>query len=268
MSIEKHKTDIHQIVVADDSDDNRVLEVVDQQSLEVIYIKGPRVGLGANRNAALDRATEDYVLFLDDDAELGPDYLRIVRDRLRELPQGIRERTIVTGAEVQHGRAITPSEQGILGFQNRPYQDGEPMRTVVINATLFPRGLFQSVRFDPLLRYGYDEVDMTTQAVEAGFTIIPCFNAVNYHFPSQINRHEYQIYMNASRLYVTLKRRRWTEQRPLRAWLGFGLAVSHVYLGSIRRKSGIAGMREARRTVGQSLAYYANFVNMRAQTTQ
>lgn len=267
-SVERCVADVHQVIVADDSDDERVREVVDQQGLEITYVKGSRVGLGANRNAALDRSTGDHILFLDDDAELGPDYLKIVREHLRVLPRSTRERTILTGSEMQHGRKITPNDQGILGFQNRPYRDGELMRTVVINATLFPRMLFEAVRFDPLLRYGYDEVDVTTQAVESGFTIVPCFGAVNYHHPSQINRHEYLTYMDASRLYVTLKRRRWTEQRRLRAWFGFGIAAGHIYLASIRR-SGIAGIREAQRTIGQSLAYYAKFVDMmRKRATQ
>jgi glycosyltransferase involved in cell wall biosynthesis len=248
-----------QVVVSDDSDDDRVASLVADYPLSITYTRGPRSGLGANRNHAISYTNDGYLLFLDDDAALGKDFLREIEGCLASLPPERRARTIVTGVEVQSGRTIVPNRQGFLGFQSCPYREGEPLQTVVINAALFPRKLFDNVQFDPQLIYGCDEVDITTQAVALGFEIIPCFTATNYHYQSPVGRAEYRSFTEASRLYVTLKRRRWTEGSWLRAWPGFGLAIIHAYLASIKR-SGFAGFGEARLAVAQAWLYYTNFV--------
>jgi glycosyltransferase involved in cell wall biosynthesis len=248
-----------QIIVSDDSDDDRIISLVADHELSITYTRGPRLGLGANRNHAISLATGEHILFLDDDAALGEDFLREIGRRMATVAGDRRARTIFAGVEVKSGRTIVPNRQGVLGFQSRAYDPEDSLCTVVINAALFPRRLFGEVCFDPSLLYGYDEVDVTTQAVALGFTITPCFDAVNFHYPSPVGRDEYLPFADASRLYVTLKRRRWTEGSRLRAWPGFGLAIIHVYLASIKR-AGFDGFDEAHRTVAQAWAYYTNFV--------
>ena len=248
-----------QIVVSDDSDDDRVAALVSDHPLPITYTRGPRSGLGANRNNAISLAVGEHLLFLDDDACLGEDFLSTMAFCLLKYPSERRARMIVTGIETQDNRPILPRDQGFLGFQSRKYRQNEPMRTVVINAALFPRSLFDKVGFDPSLIYGYDEVDITTQAVALGFTITPCFDAANSHYPSSTGRDEYRPYIQASRLYVTLKRRRWTEGSWLRGWGGFWLGAGHVYLAGIKR-GGLSGVGDARRSVARALSYYTTFV--------
>jgi glycosyltransferase involved in cell wall biosynthesis len=248
-----------QVVVSDDSDDDRVASVVADYPIPIIYTRGPRSGLGANRNHAISFATGASVIFMDDDATLGSEFLRTMEDCLGGMSPQRRATAIVTGVEMKAGRTIIPNKQGFLGFQSRPYRKGERLQTVNINATRFPLGLFDKVLFDPQLKYGYDEVDLTTQAVALGFEIVPCFTATNYHYPSPVGRAQYEAFAEASRLYVTLKRRRWTEGSSLRAWPGLVLAVIHLYLASAKR-SGFIGCGEAGRAVSQAWAYYTNFV--------
>ena len=119
-----------QIVVSDDSDDDRVASLVAEYPLSITYTRGPRSGLGANRNHAISLTTDGHLLFLDDDAALGRDFLREIGDCLASMPPERRAKTIVTGAEVQSGRTITPNKQGFLGFQSCPYRQGEPLQTV------------------------------------------------------------------------------------------------------------------------------------------
>jgi glycosyltransferase involved in cell wall biosynthesis len=248
-----------QIVVSDDGDDDATKSLAAKHDLEITYTRGPRSGLGANRNHAVSVATGDYLLFLDDDATLGETFLEQTEGALRELDPEARARTIVTGADIENGSVILPNNQGLLGFQSRPYRPGEALHTVVINAALFPRRIFDRLQFDTNLKYGFDEVDITTQAVALGYEIVPCFDAVNYHYPSTIGRDDYGRLASASRLYVTFKRRRWTEGSRLRGWLGFALAAGHLYAASVKR-SGIAGIAEARQTVAQARAYHAVFL--------
>jgi glycosyltransferase involved in cell wall biosynthesis len=248
-----------QVVVSDDGEDGTAAEVAAAHPLEIAYTTGPRAGLGANRNHAITVATAGYLLFLDDDGTMGERFLERVGAALEALEPGDRGRAIVTGADIEDGRVVMPNDQGLLGFQSRPYRPGEPLHTVVINAALFPRRVFEQTSFDTNLKYGFDEVDVTTQAVARGYAIVPCFEAVNYHFPSTVGRDDYRSLASASRLYVTLKRRRWTEGARLRGWLGFALAVAHLYAAAVKR-SGYAGLGEARATVAQARAYYAAFL--------
>jgi GT2 family glycosyltransferase len=257
-SISRSRVQPRQVVVSDDGDDDPSGRH-DPSNLSITYVPGPRTGLGANRNNAVAAATGSHLLFLDDDAMLGEDFLMTVEMALAAMPAELAAKAIVTGVEINHGHTVRPNEQTLLGFQSRPYRKGEPLHTVVINASLFPRAVFDAVGFDPSLSYGYDEVDLTTRAVASGFTIVPCFEAANVHTPSLSGRGEYSSFANASRLYVTLKRRRWTERSRLRGWSGFALASAHLVAASAKRQ-GLAGIGDARRTIAQARGYYSRYL--------
>jgi glycosyltransferase involved in cell wall biosynthesis len=63
------------------------------------------VGLGRARNAGLEHATGDYLIFLDSDDSLTPDALRAIADRLKETaelvgrgrPQSVRGAAFAAG---------------------------------------------------------------------------------------------------------------------------------------------------------------------------
>jgi GT2 family glycosyltransferase len=226
---------VDEVVVSDDSTDGASHDIVSAEFPHAKWVEGPRVGLGANRNRALEQATTSHVLFIDDDVQLGEDFVARMRERWLALPEAERPTAIMGGAEENRGRLVTPNEQSYLGFQKREYRPGEPVQTVVINACVFPRVLFDDVRFDPQLVYGYDEVDVTSQAVARGYRIVPAYDVVNHHFPSQVNREYYRPHTEASRLYVTAKRRGETEGRPWAARAYLVVASLHVLVSATRR---------------------------------
>ncbi len=205
---------IARVVVSDDGHDERTRAICATAPLAVEYVRGPRRGLGSNRNHALRSAREELVLFLDDDCLLGPDFLERALACMEEAEaRRGRGRVAVSGAELNGGRLVLAGAQTFLGFQARPYADGEPLTSIVINATLLPRALVERLGFDPQLVYGYDEVDLASRAVRAGCAIVPCPQAVNDHRPSPRGREGYSAVLNASRLYVTFKRYAFTERR-------------------------------------------------------
>jgi GT2 family glycosyltransferase len=232
------------VVVSDDGADPATRAVCDAAPLAVEHVAGPRRGLCANRNAAVARAAEDVVLFLDDDCLLGEDFLDRALACMAEHEARLgRGRVIVSGAERNRGRVVHASAPTFLGFQARPYRAGEPMRSIVINATLFPRSLFETVRFDEQIVYGYDEIDLTARAVAAGWTVVPCEEAVNDHRPSARGRDAYAAVLVGTRLYVTYKRYRLIDGRPLRAGV-FALAGAAHAVAAGARRGGVRGARE------------------------
>jgi GT2 family glycosyltransferase len=210
------------------------------------YVEGPRRGLGANRNCALSGATGEFVLFMDDDACMGGRFLEsALRARARgETP----ERVIVSGCVLEQGQVIRAHDQSFLGYQNIPYRPGQKLRTIVMSSALFPRKLFDLVRFDENLVYGYDEVDIASQALRHGYQIVHSDEAVNSHHPSVVNRAGYRSHADASRLYVTFKRYARCERAYAKAAMFLVLAPLHCVVAATRRR-GLSGLRDGWLTV-------------------
>jgi GT2 family glycosyltransferase len=258
-SVQASSVRISQIIVSDDSTNDSSRRLVMQSFDDVDFIEGPRKGLCANRNAALAMVRGTHVLFIDDDATLGKDFFKTVGELLDRLSPEMRERTIVTGLERQRGLLIHPSDQTFFGYQERAYHHDEPLNTVVINATVFPTRLFEQVGFDTNLIYGCDEVDLTTRAVACGYHIALCPQAVNDHFPSPVNRDYYQVHLNASRLYVTLKRYVFTERAYGRAICFALLAPLHLAYVLVKRQR-VTGIKATAASVVEAAGYLAKYL--------
>lgn len=73
-----------EVIVVDGSDDRSVEEVVSAEMPAATYLLASRPGLTRQRNLALDHCAGEIVLFVDDDVELDPSALGIIRDAYRE----------------------------------------------------------------------------------------------------------------------------------------------------------------------------------------
>lgn len=244
---------VAQTVISDDSSDARTRDMVRSESRWAQYLDGPRRGLAANRNCALSAATGELLLFMDDDACLDKHFLEsALRARSHSAEP---ERVIVSGCVLEHGRVIRAHDQSFLGYQNVPYRPGQKLKTIVMSSALFPRKLFELIRFDENLVYGYDEVDIASQALRNGYQIVHCDDAVNTHHPSAINRAGYRPHTDASRMYVTFKRYAHCERAYAKAAVFALLAPVHCIVSATRRK-GLSGLRDGWITV-RSAARFA-----------
>lgn len=255
-SIERSTIPVHRVIVSDDSDDCGPAREVCADFSRAFHTQGPRKGLCANRNNALRHLAATHVLFLDDDALLDPVFIVTAAAPLTQLDSDQRSRVIVTGRERRNGKHVTAArEQSFLGFQQRVYEGNCGLRTVVINAAIFPADLFRETVFDEQLRYGYDEVDLTTRAVAAGYEIRSVPAAINGHNPSAANRDEYDGFVDASRLYVTFRRYLRTDGNRPRAARYAVVAPSHLYLAAVKREGPI-GLASATRTLRLAIGYW------------
>ena len=246
---------VTEVVVSDDSTDDCTRDLVAARYPHVKYVFGPRKGLGPNRNSAIAAASGEWILFLDDDARLGPDFLA---EMMRARYANADRRIIFTGIEKQVSGLVFPNDQTFLGFQKRPY-DSRDVNTVVINATLFPAALFKEMLFDPRLIYGYDEVDIASCARGAGYRIVLVPSAVNLHFPSPVNRDYYSPHTEAARIYVTFKRYARAERRPLKALLFLAASFIHSMAHYVKRHgfTGIGGAFKMHRAAYRNIALWA-----------
>lgn len=239
---------VAQTIISDDSTDDRTRRLVNEQFTWTVYLDGPRRGLGANRNHAVSVATGDRVLFMDDDACLGKEFLERSVKALSQNGGADGQRLIVSGCTAENGRLLRAHDQSFLGYQRVVYRPEQRLKTIAITSTLFPRGLFATARFDERLYYGYDEVDIASQALARGYAIVQCDAAVNDHYPPAV-RPEYTSHTDASRLYVTFKRYALCERSYLKAVLYAIVAPVHCAASGIRRRR-LAGLLEALRAIG------------------
>jgi len=254
-SIAASSVPVAEIVVSDDSTDDRTRELVAARYPHVKYVFGPRRGLGPNRNSAISAASGDWLLFLDDDARLGADFLT---EMMKARYANAGRKLIFTGIEKQPKGLVFPNDQDFLGFQKRPYGDSKMVNTVVINATLFPASLFKEMLFDARLIYGYDEVDIASGARGIGYRIVLAPSAINLHFPSPVNRDYYSPHTEAARIYVTFKRYAAAEGRPVKALLFLAASFIHSLAHHVRRfgLSGIAGAFKMHRTAMKNIVLW------------
>jgi glycosyltransferase involved in cell wall biosynthesis len=245
-SVEASRHPALEIIVSDDSTDDRTARMVAARYPRAVLTEGPRRGLSANRNHALSLAHGTHVLFIDDDVTIDPEFLGAMADHLREAD--MPDRVILTGTEINDGQVVMPRKLNFLGFMAILYGRGDRMYSTVINATIFPRSLFTRLRFDEALVYGYDEIDIAARAVFLHDHEIRLYPGLsNHHFPSGINRDYYSPFIEASRIYVTFKIYHFLQRKRVKALAFLVLAVAHNLLFNLRRR-GLRGIVRFGRT--------------------
>ena len=241
--------------MSDDGDAGREVQDVVNEFPTVVYQKGPRRGLSANRNACIEIASSDWVLFVDDDVTIPGEFFQKAEDLLSGLEA--TDRTIISGTQWDiSGEEVVqmyPRNADFWGFQSR-LPTPQDHRSFVINATIFPRRLFAEARFDPRLRYGSDEIDMARHAVAVGFRIAFHPELQVEHRPAKANRSEYAKVVNASRLYAAGKAHWRYDRSWYKSFLYLLLAPPREVLAGARR-GGIKGAWNAIRSLVLATSY-------------
>ncbi len=240
-----------EVIVSDDSPDNQPVKGIADRYPGVIYQQGPRRGLGPNRNACIQRAKGSHIIFIDDDVCVPPEFFATAQ----QLITASDSKTIITGYEMNHQegvRKVIPHNADFWGLQRLPASNG--YRAIVINATIFPRSLFEQALFDERLRYGSEEIDMAMHALALGYRIAYEDSLYVNHYPSPVNREQYQRFIHASRLYVTTKAY-WQYERSVPKTLAYILLAPLQLIGSAVRKGDIRAVGGAFQATGLACRY-------------
>jgi glycosyltransferase involved in cell wall biosynthesis len=244
-----------QVIVSDDGDDGKTVEALAASFPFVQYQRGPRIGLGANRNACIAIATGQHLAFIDDDVVIPASYVQAAYDLIQQHANA-SPTPILSGIEYKHTSAgtilVEPGNADFWGFQRIP--PNGVYRSMVINAAIFPVTLFKVALFDSQLRYGSEEIDMARHAVALGYTILFDRSLHVDHYPSEINRAEYAALIDASRMYATAKAYWCYQKRPIKATVFSILAPIKLSI-ALGRRSGLAGLRSSFRATVTAFQY-------------
>lgn len=230
-----------EVVVSDDSRDPAPTQALCREFSFVRYVRGPRLGLCANRNQAVRAAQGRWVSFLDDDGLLAPDFVSVAAS----LVSGAPGLLVFTGdlLEAEQQWRLPPTNPNFWGHYGAPPRGH--YRTIHINSNLMPRVLFERIAFDENLRYGYDEMDICAQALAAGYRIAYRPALLNRHIPpfkADADRAREQAQAEVARFYTSVKRYLHLQHRPLTALIYIALAPLHraAHAAKTRNRADIA----------------------------
>uniref|UniRef100_A0A7C4YI06 Glycosyltransferase family 2 protein n=1 Tax=candidate division WOR-3 bacterium TaxID=2052148 RepID=A0A7C4YI06_UNCW3 len=221
-----------EIIVSDDSDKHFEKEILKicKSFKKVKYIKGPKKGLPANENHLLKFASNNFIVFLGDDNIVDRNYFQNMFKCYKKYSKIYGEKIIISGNEIRNGVEIYPGELTFLGYMARKPKDFLNIHSIVICSTLFPKHLFNSVRFDETYFYGYDEIDIALQAICKGYRIIFCPEIINFHNHSQVNREKYKLVVEEARLYEMLKVYSIYKRNILKFTIFFIISTLHIWI--------------------------------------
>ncbi len=95
-----------EILVSDDSDDDRTRDLLAREFPKVRWLQGPRRGPAANRNCGAHAATGEWLAFVDDDCEPQAGWLE-------GLAQAIGDADVIEGRVIAPGATDSPFEEHV-----------------------------------------------------------------------------------------------------------------------------------------------------------
>ncbi len=208
----------HSVVVSDDSPDKEV----QQQNRQIVeqypgttYLNGPQRGVCANRNNAVNAiipSETNLVCFIDDDICVEPDFIACALERYKKMPLAQRNCFILSGlSKSPCGNELRPGKLTFRGY----FTSSNVPETVAIHAAVFPRKFFEEEQWDENIFFGYEDAELCLRALKHGYKILYCpelkvfnmaFKKGTLQTNSLGNWTNYDIYIEAARLYVGIKR--------------------------------------------------------------
>lgn len=227
------------VVVSDDSHARKM----QQQNRELtkhypktIYVVGPHKGVSANRNCAFEALPPtDLVAFIDDDICVEPDFIAKAIAKYQALTLQKRKHTFLTGGP-------TPTKLSFRGF----FHPSQKPECVDLHTAVFPMTFFEITRWDEKIFFGYEDALLCLEAIKNGFNILHCpeLRVADTRFGKSTLRAggigkltKYDIYVEAARLYVGIKRYKNIFPNPFKLTAFLSIYFIHMIIYLFRKKA-------------------------------
>lgn len=189
-SLQRQTLDVadFEVIVVDDGSTADYTEVVERSwSFRLRYLRQENAGEAVARNYGVSAANSGFIVFLDDDMTLVPEYLEQLYAEHQAYPKAILL-----------GNMIVPQEAGGTVFQRRMAQDMPPNDTGFVPFTVMAAGVLAMDRqayltlggMQPLpgrKRGGWMDLAFAFRAHELGYRFRRCAAAVAFHHDDSLS---------------------------------------------------------------------------------
>lgn len=239
----------YSVIVSDDSSEYEI----QQKNCQLVkkypgttYILGPRSGVCANRNNAVNAiptSEADLVAFIDDDICVDPDFIACAVERYLQMPEQQRNCTILSGVSRDgEGYESSPTKLSFQGY----FCPTDIPQAVAIHAAVFPRSFLDEEQWDENIYFGYEDAELCLRALKRGYRILHCPELRVFHAGANNSTlavagigslTDYEIHVEAARLYVGIKRYKDIFPDQLKLVIFIGLYFTHMTAFLLKRSS-------------------------------
>jgi GT2 family glycosyltransferase len=214
-----------EVIVTDDSANPAPQQALVARCAHARYVRGPRRGAGMNRNAGAAAAMGEWVVFLDDDCVVRPDFLA-------HLAQCIA----TTGADVIEGRIVCPQKTGWPWCSEPENLTGGVFWSGNLAVR---REVFRALGgFDPALGRGED-LYFAQLILARGLRTAFCEEAVALHPSELLSPRRYAARILSSRWQLLVRLKMSPPRHGGAGWVTAGRAVLLCWLPVALRQSWI-----------------------------
>ena len=148
-----------EVIVSDDSRDDRTRELLASKFPTVKIVRGPRCGPGANRNAGAQEALGEWLIFIDDDVIPAPGFLEAYVSAFKSVPD----------KRVFHGLTVATPETNSLLWEAPEVLD--PREFFPSCNFAIRRGLYEKTEgFDGRYNPAFEDMEYCTRLLAQGET--------------------------------------------------------------------------------------------------
>lgn len=237
----------YQVIVSDDSPDKEAQQqnrYITEKYPRTIYLRGPQIGVCGNRNNAVNAITNSeiyLVCFIDDDICVEPDFIAHALEQYRKMALEDKNRVILSGvSKYPDGYELKPGKLNFRGY----FTSSVIPEAVTIHATIFPRKFFEKEQWDENIFFGYEDAELCLRALKSGYKIIfdpqlkvICGSQKSTLYTKVSNGlSNHQIYLEAARLYVGVKRYKYLYPNQLKLIIFLIIYFAHLFYYLVRKK--------------------------------
>lgn len=176
----------YEVIVVDDGSTDGTLSWLGQEKSNLTHVRSlaqNHAGPGSARNLGIEKAQGEWIIFIDSDLVVTPNFLQAHAEVLRQEQQRLNTDKVFTyGAVINTCNFDNPTSEPykITDFSAAYFATG--------NVAIAKKWLKEAGMFDNRFRqYGWEDLELGVRLKKLGLKLIKCPQAVGYHWHPPFN---------------------------------------------------------------------------------